>query len=222
MKEFRIVPLTLGEANQLVTTLHRHHGPLAYHLASIGGARCDGGQIIGAATLQRPCSRVMDDRVTIEVARLVTDGTANACSFLLGASARLAWSFGYLRIQTYTMAEESGSSMRAAGWRMERQTPATIWNRPDRPRNDAHAPGPRIRWAAFAPQVFARCAAEDVSPAFVLGQAAYRSGGAMTSNPFSAGEEDQQWEAWRDGWIEAEAEVRLAAPITYCTPQDTA
>ena len=44
--------------------------------------------------------------VTIEVVGPVTDGTTNTCSFLLGAVARLSWSLGYLRIQTYTMARE--------------------------------------------------------------------------------------------------------------------
>lgn len=200
MKQFRVIPLNLSQANELVNDLHRHHGPMRFHTASIGALHTVEGRIIGAAILQRPCSTVQDDTVTIEVARLVTDGTSNACSFLLGAAARLSWSLGYLRIQTYTMAEESGSSLKAAGWRMERLTPGNVWNRPARPRNDTHIIGPRIRWAAFAPQIFSQCAFDSTSPAFALGRAAARSGASTYSNPFDGFEETGQWKDWREGW----------------------
>ena len=59
----------------------------------------------------------MDDGLTLEVTRLCTDGTPNACSFLLSRAARAAAALGYERIQTYTLAEESvnscGGSLRA-------------------------------------------------------------------------------------------------------------
>lgn len=200
MKQFRVIPVSLAQANELVKDLHRHHEPMTFHTASIGALHRDDDRVIGAAILQRPCSTVQDDTVTTEVARLVTDGTANACSFLLGAAARLAWSLGYLRIQTYTMAEESGSSLRAAGWRMERLTPGNVWNRPARPRHDRHVIGPRIRWAAFAPEIFSQCAFDSTAPAYTLGYAASRSGALEGSNPFSAGEEPVEWENWREGW----------------------
>ena len=50
MSEFRVVPLTLGRANDLVERLHRHHGTLAYHIASIGAERTSDQRIIGAAS----------------------------------------------------------------------------------------------------------------------------------------------------------------------------
>ena len=200
MSEYRVAPMTLAKANALVEVLHRHHGPLAFHIASIGAERRTDNHIVGAATLLRPCSPVQDDKVTIELARLTTDGSRNACSFLLGACARLAWSLGYLRIQTYTMAEESGSSLRAAGWRLEILSPGTKWNRPNRPRADNHIIGPRVRWAAFAPEVFSMCDTQKRDPAFILGESAGRSGAAQDSNPFCAGEEPVQWEMWREGW----------------------
>ena len=210
MATFRVKPLSLAQANTLVDDLHRHHEPLSYHIVSIGAERRATAVLVGAAILHRPCSTVQDDRVTIEVARLVTDGTENACSFLLGACARLAWSLGYLRIQTYTMAEESGASLRGAGWRMERLTPGNTWNTPARFRIDKHVIGPRIRWASFAPEIFLRSQREGAEPAFLLGYAAAKSGASGGSNPFSANEEADLWDLWRDGWIEAEAEDRLA------------
>ena len=204
MSGFRVVPLTLGRANELVERLHRHHGTLTFHLASIGAERTADQRAVGAATLQRPCSPVQDDRVTIEVARLVTDGTPNACSFLLGASARLAWCLGYLRIQTYTMAAESGASLRAVGWRMKRLEAVKGWNNPGRPRNDSHVLGPRIRWTALAPDVLSRSGGDDTELAFILGEAAGYSGAAKTNNPFCSNEECGQWYAWREGWEWAE------------------
>ncbi len=200
MKNFRVVPLTLGDANALVARLHRHHRPMKFHIVSIGAQRRDTGRLVGASILMRPCSTVLDDGVTIEVARLVTDGTHNAASFLLGASAKLAWSLGYLRIQTYSLAEESGASLRGAGWRMERSFAPQSWNRLKRARLDDQVVGPRIRWAAFAPEVFSTSAATGLDAAYFLGEAAGNAGAAPSSNPFSAAEEPEAWALWREGW----------------------
>ena len=62
-------------------------------------------------------SRYLDDGLTLEVNRLCTDGTKNACSFLYGAAARAAKVLGYHRIITYILDTESGISLRASGWR---------------------------------------------------------------------------------------------------------
>ena len=74
------------------------------------------GLLVGAAIAGRPVSRMLDNGQTIEVTRLVSDGTPNACSCLLGAMRRVARAMGYARIITYTLASESGTSLRAAGW----------------------------------------------------------------------------------------------------------
>jgi hypothetical protein len=55
----------------------------------------------------------------LEVTRVATDGTRNACSCLLGAAAKAAKSMGYARIQTTTLQSESGSSLKAVGWTPE-------------------------------------------------------------------------------------------------------
>ncbi len=202
MKNFRVVPLTLGDANALVGRLHRHHRPMKFHIVSIGAKRRDTDCLVGASILMRPCSTVLDDGVTIEVARLVTDGTHNAASFLLGASAKLACSLGYLRIQTYSLAEESGASLRGAGWRMERCFAPQSWNRMKRARLDDHVVGPRIRWAAYAPEVFSTSATSGLEVAYFLGEAAGKSGAAPSSNPFSPADEPEAWALWREGWSE--------------------
>lgn len=107
--------LELTEANKLVEELHRHHKPVRGHRFSIG-ALDDNGKLIGAAIIGRPVARAVDSSTTLEVTRLVTDGTANACSFLYAASARAGKALGYKFIQTYILKEETGVSLKASGW----------------------------------------------------------------------------------------------------------
>lgn len=93
-----ICPMTLKEANAYVEQHHRHHGPVAGHKFSIGLS--DGEKIVGVAIVGRPVSRYLDDGWTLEVNRLCTDGTRNACSMLYAAAWRAARAMGYKRIVT--------------------------------------------------------------------------------------------------------------------------
>ena len=70
---------------------------------------------IATGFLGIPVGAAMTERV-LEVTRLVTDGTANACSLLYAAAARVGKELGYERIQTFILATEPGTSLRAAGW----------------------------------------------------------------------------------------------------------
>jgi hypothetical protein len=131
-----LCPLELGEANEFVRKVHRHHGPVVGHKFSIGATFDD--RIVGVAIVGRPVSRNRDDGLTLEVSRLATDGTRNACSFLYGASARAAFALGYKRIGTYILASESGASIKAAGWRLLGERGGGSWSVPSRPRVDKH------------------------------------------------------------------------------------
>lgn len=111
----RIVPIELGELNEIVLAHHRHHKPVQGHRFSIGVADAKG-KLVGACSIGRPVARMCDQRTTVEVTRLVTDGTPNACSALYSAAARAAREMGYLKIQTYILDSESGVSLKAAGW----------------------------------------------------------------------------------------------------------
>ena len=73
-------PVSLAEANAFVAEHHRHHKPVRGHKFSLGCMV--GGQLVGVAIVGRPVSRYLDDGLTLEVNRLCTDGTQNACSFL--------------------------------------------------------------------------------------------------------------------------------------------
>src|SRR5690242_20917000 len=93
------------------------------------------GELVGVATVGRPVARHYDDGYTLEVNRTATDGTRNVNSMLYGAAWRAAKALGYDRLVTYTQAEESGSSLRAAGWRVVAKRPARPgWDMPSRPR----------------------------------------------------------------------------------------
>lgn len=116
MMKLTVVPLDLGEANAFIVAHHRHHGEVVGHKFSLGAAL--GNDIVGVAVVGRPVARMRDDGLTLEVTRLCSDGTKNACSFLYGASARATFALGYKRIGTYILASENGASVKAAGWRM--------------------------------------------------------------------------------------------------------
>jgi hypothetical protein len=142
----RIVPLVLRQANELVATLHRHHKPLHTHRFSIG-LEADG-RMVGAAICQRPASLSTDQYSVLEVARLVTDGTPNACSLLYGACARIAKEMGFDQIQTFILSEEPGTSLKASGWELDGHTSGDTWDRPNigRRRKEQHPLGPKQRW----------------------------------------------------------------------------
>ena len=123
----RIVPITLRRANDYIREHHRHHGPLPNGMAWwCVGAVVDG-RLVGVAIAGRPSNRNNDDGQTVEVHRVATDGTANACSALYGACARAARSIGAYRIITYTLVSESGSSLRGAGWTRESDGITSSW-----------------------------------------------------------------------------------------------
>jgi hypothetical protein len=131
-----LVPLDLGEANAFVALHHRHHGPVVGHKFSLGAVKGD--KIVGVAIVGRPVARARDNGLTLEVTRLATDGTRNACSFLYGACARACFALGYQRIGTYILASENGGTLKASGWRLIGETRGRSWSAPSRPRVDKH------------------------------------------------------------------------------------
>jgi hypothetical protein len=141
-----VVPLELSEANAAVSAWHRHHVPVVGHRFSLGCVD-DDGVLHGAAIFGRPVARLTPDRDVLEVARVATDGTYNACSILLGAGARAAKALGFRRIQTFTLPEEGGASLRAVGWRNEGDAGGGHWQHTDgRPRRTDQPIGVKTRW----------------------------------------------------------------------------
>lgn len=132
----QLLPVELSEANAFVERLHRHHGNVVGHKFSLGAVK--DGLLIGVAIVGRPLARGRDNGWTLEVTRLCTDGTRNACSFLYGASRRAAFALGYRRLGTYLLASESGTSLKASGWRLVGEVKGRSWSCETRPRFDDH------------------------------------------------------------------------------------
>lgn len=131
----RIVPVNLADANEFVRRLHRHNKPVPGAKFSIG-VEDDEGRLRGVAIIGRPTSPKIDQRFPVEIRRVCTDGARNACSILYGAARRAARAMGHQPIYTYTLPEEGGASLRAAGFRLDKDAaggPARNWyNRPGR------------------------------------------------------------------------------------------
>lgn len=136
--------VSLAAANAFVAAWHRHHKPVVGHKFSIGAVL--DGVLVGVVIVGRPVSRLRDDGSTLEVTRLCTDGTRNACSFLYGCAARAAFALGFRRIGTYTLPSEGGASLRAAGWRLIGERGGGEWDCPSRRRLAAEAPQRKLLW----------------------------------------------------------------------------
>ena len=139
-----LTPISLSEANAFVALWHRHHKPVVGHKFSIG---CEAdGRLAGVAIVGRPVSRYLDDGKTLEVNRLCTDGTKNACSFLYAAAWRAARAMGYHKLITYILDTEPGTSLRAAGWKCVGQAGGLRWTGKRRPEVDLCPAQMKLRW----------------------------------------------------------------------------
>lgn len=138
------VPITLQDANSFVRELHRHHDAVCRDKFRVA---CEvGGKVVGVVQVGRPVSRVLDDGKTLEVVRLCTDGTKNACSFLYSRAARVARELGYEKIITYILETEDGTSLTAAGWKKEANIKGHSWDVPSRRRTTTAPTCDKQRW----------------------------------------------------------------------------
>lgn len=139
-----IAPCTVKAALAIVRQWHRHLPELQ---GGLFAARCldEDGALVGVAVAGNP-SRVWQASGRIVISRVATPGTDNACSCLYGAMARAAKALGYREAWTYTLPEEPGTSLRAAGFIDMGLTDGGEWSRPSRPRAKAVRPEPKRRW----------------------------------------------------------------------------
>lgn len=140
--KLQLATIDFKDAAAFVNLHHRHHTPPAGHKFSI--AALADGELVGVVIVGRPVSRHRDDGKTLEVTRLCTIGSKNACSFLYGAAARAAFALGYSRIGTYILKREPGTSLAAAGWKCIAETPGRSWSVPSRPRDDKRPIEPKL------------------------------------------------------------------------------
>lgn len=137
-------PIAFREASRYVRDVHRHSVPTQ------GGVFCASvwseGRLVGVGIAGRPVARGLQDGRTLEITRVCTDGTRNACSMLYGALVRAGRALGYRRFVTYTREDEPGTSLRAAGWTPISVVSARSWNCKSRPRTDRDERVSRVRW----------------------------------------------------------------------------
>lgn len=146
-----IRPITLREANAYVKEHHRHNQPTNGHKFSV--ACYDDDRLCGVAIAGQPVARKLDDGLTLEIRRVCTDGTYNACSILYGACVRVARAMGYKRIVTYTLQSEPGTSLKASGFINDGEAGGVSWDMPSRHREETLPDGQRkypnekkVRW----------------------------------------------------------------------------
>lgn len=131
-----VIPINLREANAFVQSFHRHNKPVTAHRFSIGAS--DGKKLVGVAIVNNPVARRLADGFTAEVLRccVVDDAPKGTCSFLYSRAWKIWSAMGGQKLITYTLQEESGASLRGAGWKIVNQSPGYTgigWtNRPGR------------------------------------------------------------------------------------------
>jgi hypothetical protein len=152
MRSLEIIHIELAEANAFVEKHHRHHKPVTGHRFSFG-VLSRRRELVGVAIIGRPVARLQDDGLTLEVNRVATDGTPNACSALYGAARRACFALGYKKLITYTLQTESGSSLNGAGWKCLGLAGGGKWTRKDRPRSDDHPLQAKLKWEATIPEI---------------------------------------------------------------------
>ncbi len=148
--KLEVVPCDISEANEYVRQFHRHHQPVPGAKFAVAVAD-DSGSVRGVALVGRPVARLLDNGWTLEVVRVATDGCKNACSALYGACWRIARELGFKRLVTYTLPEEGGISLKAAGWKCLGERGGGKWSRANRPRVDRHPTQVKIGWECVEP-----------------------------------------------------------------------
>ncbi len=143
MSRLEVVPCTVKAAKRHVRRWHRHlprvHGGL------FAAALAVDGQVVGVAMAGNP-PRLWQGSGRVVISRVATDGAENGCSMLYGALCRAAKALGYREAWTYTLPEEPGTSLRAAGFEDMGLTRGGEHDRPSRARAPAARPEPKRRW----------------------------------------------------------------------------
>lgn len=149
--DLRVVPVSRRDAMAFIA---RHH----HHVGSLPGDRFraaiwNGPTMLGVVVIGNPTARAYNHKGIVEVRRLCLNlGISEllrwkACSALYVWAAEESARRGWRKIITYTLASESGMSLRYARWTREGQTGggSRSWanraGRQDAPRE------PKVRWS---------------------------------------------------------------------------
>src|SRR5262245_17143636 len=139
-------PITIKRARRLNADWHRR---LKRCTGGMWALRVESqGSIVGILIAGRPVARLSDDGDDVEVLRCaVLEGHPNACSALYGAASRAGRAMGVVDMFTFVHADESGHSLKAAGWVKVDESAGGEWDRKSRPRQLAIDPLGKVKWA---------------------------------------------------------------------------
>lgn len=143
----RVAPCTIAEALRYVSALHRHLPRLNGGLFACS-IEDELGQVRGVGVFGHP-PRAWQGTGAGAILRVATDGVPNGCTMIMGALCRAAAALGYDRVYTWTLPEEGGASLRAAGFALDGQTKGGEWSCPSRPRPPAQRADPKLRWVRY-------------------------------------------------------------------------
>lgn len=160
MTALRHLPIPVKRARRFVGQVHRRLKKVAGGLWAIAALR--GSVMVGVAIVGRPNARMSDAsgelaplpnlevlRVAVIEGDRAASGNKGACSMLYGACARTARGQGAENLFTYVHKDESGTSLRAAGWVRLGEAGGGEWDRGLRPRQKAIDSEEKVIW--FAP-----------------------------------------------------------------------
>ena len=144
-------PVSLRDAKAFVARHHQHCGvPVT---ARFQQAVWNGpATMLGVALVGNPVARALCGQNTLEVSRLCIRRDLspalrwNAASMLLGWCAKEAARQGWHRLVSYTLEQEPGTSLVAAGWQRAARVRGRGWHSTRRPRGDRNAWADKARW----------------------------------------------------------------------------
>ena len=139
-----VVPCTIKAALKWIAMHHRH-------LPGVNGGRfavaiMDEDSLLRGVGLVGNGPQVWEGSTKMVITRVATDGVPNGCSMIYGALCRAGKALGYTEAWTYTLSDEPGTSLRAAGFTFQGISPGGEHNRASRPRKPAIRPDPKQRW----------------------------------------------------------------------------
>lgn len=147
----QLVPVTGKAALRWIAQTHRHLPKLQGALFAVGVEQ--GGELVGVGTAGNP-PRVWQGTGKFVITRVavkpglpgIGDHASPACTMILAALCRAGAALGYREAWTYTLPEESGLTLKAAGFIDKGMTAGGEHDRPSRPRAPAVRPEPKRRW----------------------------------------------------------------------------
>lgn len=146
-----LVPITGKAALRWIAQTHRHLPKLQGALFAVGVEQS--GELVGVGTAGNP-ARVWQGTGRFVITRVavrsglpkIGDHASPACTMILSALCRAGAALGYSEVWTYTLPEESGVTLKAAGFVDMGMTEGGEHSRPSRPRAPAVRPEPKRRW----------------------------------------------------------------------------